>query len=104
MNRTRFAAALVLSAPLLVMFGSLAVGCGDDEVFRATDGGGFDSGPTTEAGPNPPLDGGDGSAPSPILKPSLRTREVSRRFGDLRLDVVFPRAQRLAGPGGRPHV
>lgn len=64
MNRTRFAAALVLSAPLLVMFGSLAVGCGDDEVFRATDGGGFDSGPTTEAGPNPPLDGGDGSAPS----------------------------------------
>lgn len=64
MSRTRFAAALVLSAPLATLLGSLAVGCGDDEVFKAEDAGGFDSGAPIDAGPNPQNDGGDGSAPS----------------------------------------
>ncbi len=55
MNRKSFAAALFSSAALAALW---VVGCGDDEVFRATDAGGFDSGGTFEAGPIPQTDGG----------------------------------------------
>jgi hypothetical protein len=41
-----------------------AAGCGDDEVFRDDDAGGFDSGPAVETGPIPTQDGGDSAAPS----------------------------------------
>ena len=58
MNRKSFAAALFSSAALAAVW---IVGCGDDEVFRTADAGGFDSGGTVEAGPNPQTDGGDGS-------------------------------------------
>jgi hypothetical protein len=61
MNHRRFAAALVLGAP---MVGLWAAGCGDDEVFRSNDGGTFEAGTVPEAGPSPQPDGGDSAAPS----------------------------------------
>src|SRR5262245_37399826 len=63
MNRKLFVAALLVSAPALAL-SALAAGCGDDEVFRNTDTRGFDSGPSTETGPSPDPDGGDGAPPS----------------------------------------
>lgn len=61
MNHRRFALALVLSAP---MASAWVVGCGDDEVLRATDAGTFETGPLPESGPTPQPDGGDSSVPS----------------------------------------
>jgi hypothetical protein len=60
MNRKLLTAALLVGAPVVF----LGVACGDDEVYRDQDAGKFDSGPTTEAGPAPDPDGGDGAPPS----------------------------------------
>lgn len=56
MIRNRKWAALALFAPAL---GAYAVGCGDDEVFRATDAGSFDVGPLPDVA-QPGDSGGDG--------------------------------------------
>lgn len=62
LSRRWRALAIVFAGPTLA-FAVTAAGCGDDEVFRAADGGGFDVGPLPETGPTTQPDGGDGGVP-----------------------------------------
>lgn len=70
MNRRWFALALVAPA-----MGAWAVGCGDDEQYKETDGGSLDGGPLPDSGPLPQPDAGPrrlgcgdaGGAPARLL-------------------------------------
>jgi hypothetical protein len=69
MTHRRFALALVLGASL-AGFSAAAAGCGDDEVFKATDAGSFEASAVPETGTMVTPDAGDSSAPSTCGNPT----------------------------------
>lgn len=69
MTHRRFALALVLGASLAGLCAT-AAGCGDDEVFKATDAGSFEASAVPETGTMVTPDGGDSSVPSTCGNPT----------------------------------
>jgi hypothetical protein len=69
MTHRRFALALVLGASL-AGFSAAAAGCGDDEVFKATDAGSFEASAVPETGTMMTPDAGDSAAPSTCGNPT----------------------------------
>ncbi|MDB5214261.1 MAG: hypothetical protein JWO86_2188 [Myxococcaceae bacterium] len=69
MDHRRFALVLVLGTALAGLCAA-AAGCGDDEVFKATDAGSFEASVVPETGTTVTPDGGDSAAPSTCGNPT----------------------------------